>query len=224
MKRASLGLALGVVFLVGVSAVEGDEVLASPEGVVIRTDATPVSDVLDALAKQAGVKIIYDGAPPRDPVTVDRRSHSLVEAIPALLEGLGLSYVLKMDDTGTKVDTLFVAGGTTPGSTATASLSGPSDRAERMRQLLERRRAQMQEQGPPADDPVGEPSVPGEPEGPPADSFTEAVAAAQDTAEGEAEANQSEPVTPPAQFAPSSPFTPSPFAPPPPPPQPNPNP
>jgi hypothetical protein len=212
--------ALAVALAVGVSA-EGSEVLASPGGVTIRTEATPVSQVLDQLAKEAGIRIIYDGPPPRDLVTVDRHSRTLAEAIPALLEGLGLSYVLKMDASGTEVETLFLAGRAALGTTVAAASPASSSRAERIRQILEQRRAQEQEPAAPSEDSVDEPPVPAdEPEGPPPDSFPDAVAAAQQAQESDAGAQQQKSAAPPVQIAPSSSFTPSPFGPPPPPPQP----
>jgi len=199
-----LAVALAVGRLAG-----GAEVTASPEGVTIRAHVTPVSEVLDELARQAGLKVIYDGPPPRDLVTVDRSSPSLAEAIPALLEGLGLSYALKMDASGTEVETLYLTAQTAP-RTASSAPAGPAARTERMRQLLERRQQELQEQADQTGDYVDE-AAPDEPEGPPADSFADAVAAAQEAAEGQSDAREE--AQPPPQFAPSSPFTPTPFAP-----------
>jgi len=217
-KGAPTGVVLSAVLLAGIPGADASEILASSDGVTIRAEATPVSQVLDELAKQAGVKVIYDGPPPQDPVTVDRQSPTLAEAIPALLEGLGLSYVLKMDDTGTKVETIFLAGRASSGAISAVPAGPATARAERMRQLLEQRRVQIEEQAAPADDFVEEPAVPlDEEEGPPPDSFAEIVAGVQEAAPGEEAPEDPGPAAAPAgPISPASPFTPSPFDPPPP--------
>ena len=117
-----------VLLLVPVPFAAATEVVPSDDVVAVRATGTPVSDVLEELARRTGVTVIYDGPPPRELVTVDRVSRTPAEAISSLLEGLGLSYVLKMDATGTQVDTLLVAGRSKTGPTSPPALPGRAER------------------------------------------------------------------------------------------------
>jgi hypothetical protein len=72
--------------------------------------AAPLNDILDRLARQTGMKVVYEGATPRQPVTISLRGRSPAETVLALLEGLGLNYALVGDITGTRVQTLILAG------------------------------------------------------------------------------------------------------------------
>ena len=83
----------------------------------LRVSSAPLSDVLDRIARQTGMKVIYDGPPPRALV----RERQFDDATPAdavtnVLEGLGVSYALRLDATGSRVDTLLVLGA--PGAPA----------------------------------------------------------------------------------------------------------
>jgi hypothetical protein len=90
--------------------------------VSLKVGAAPLSEVLDRLARQTGMKVIYDGAPPRT-VVRGRQIENVTpaEALADVLEGLGVSYALRLDATGAKVDTLLVL-------SATKSAAGPSPR------------------------------------------------------------------------------------------------
>lgn len=93
--------------------------------VSLKVNAAPLSEVLDRLARQTGMKVVYDGAPPRALV----RGRQVDDATPAeavadVLEGLGVSYALRLDATGAKVDTLLVLG-------ATRSATAPASTAPR---------------------------------------------------------------------------------------------
>jgi hypothetical protein len=86
--------------------------------VSLTVTSAPLSEVLDHLARETGMKVVYDGAPPRSLV----RSRQVEDATPAdavtdVLEGLGVSYALRLDATGAGVDTLLVLGGTKGPST-----------------------------------------------------------------------------------------------------------
>jgi hypothetical protein len=103
------------------------------------------------------MKVVYDGAPPRQMVTLDLRGQTLVEAVVAALEGQGVNYALAMDPSGTRVETLLVSG--------TASTS-PSRAASSM----EDRRAAARDI-PPPEPVIEEPEPVAEEEGqPPPDS------------------------------------------------------
>jgi len=85
--------------------------------------AAPLADVLDRLARQTGMKVVYEGPAPRQLVTLAVHSRSPVETVLAVLEGQGLNFAMVADATGAGVSTLVLAGG--PGASA-ASLSSTS--------------------------------------------------------------------------------------------------
>jgi hypothetical protein len=77
----------------------------------LRVTSAPLSEVLSRLAQQTGMKVMYDGAPPRALV----RGRQVEDATPAeavadVLEGLGVAYALRLDATGARVETLLVLG------------------------------------------------------------------------------------------------------------------
>ena len=109
--------------LLAASAFAGEvDVRSTAAGLVsVRVTAAPLSDVLDRLARQTGMKVVYDGAPPRAVVRGRQvEDVTVADAVADVLEGLGVSYALRLDATGLKVDTLLVLG------TVKASLSSPS--------------------------------------------------------------------------------------------------
>ena len=72
--------------------------------------AAPVADVLDRLARQTGMKVVYEGPAPRQLVTVSLHGRTPAETVLAIFEGLGLNYAMVADPTGAAVQTLMVAG------------------------------------------------------------------------------------------------------------------
>jgi hypothetical protein len=72
--------------------------------------AAPLPDVLDRLARQLGMKVVYEGPVPRPLVTLTLQDRTPSEAILGVLEGLGLNFALAWDETGSRVRTLMVAG------------------------------------------------------------------------------------------------------------------
>jgi hypothetical protein len=82
--------------------------------------AAPLADVLDRLARQTGMKVVYEGPAPRQLVTLSLVGRSPAEAVTAILEGQGLNYALILDATATRVEKLLVTGAATSGG------SGPS--------------------------------------------------------------------------------------------------
>jgi len=95
--------------------------------------AVPLADLLQRLARETGMKVVYDGAPPRTLLTVTLLDRTPAELVLGLFEGLGLNYAVSFDRTGTRIDTLLMAGaagsGTTPArapaSAAPAAAVGP---------------------------------------------------------------------------------------------------
>lgn len=109
----------------------------------------PLSEILNVLAEKTGMKVVYDGPPPRTLLTTTLASRSHPEAVLALFEGLGLNFALSLDRTGSRVDTLLVVGASGAGSRAAPIPSrGP---------------APVARPTPPPEDPATE----GEPEEPP---------------------------------------------------------
>jgi hypothetical protein len=76
--------------------------------VQLKAVAAPVSQILDRLAQQTGMKVIYDGAPPRQVVSPTLTDVTPAAAVVAVLQGLGLNYAMMLDPTGTKVQTLMM--------------------------------------------------------------------------------------------------------------------
>src|SRR5215470_19540100 len=79
---------------------------------VVATTA-PLAEILDRISRQTGMKIVYEGAQPRQLVTVSLLGRSPAEAVNALLEGQGLNYALVADASGTSVQTLLMTGSST---------------------------------------------------------------------------------------------------------------
>ncbi len=123
--------------------------------------ATPVAEVLDRIARQTGMKVVYEGPAPRQLVTVSLHGRTPAETILAIFEGLGLNYAMVADSTGAAVQTLMVAGA----ASATAA-SGTASATTR-------------------------PAVPGprRPFGPPPGSSPESVEPAFEEGDQEAETN-----------------------------------
>jgi hypothetical protein len=114
----------------------GSEVQVRPRGelVDVVASAAPLQDVLARLSQQTGMKVVYDGTPPRAIVTATLPQRTPVEAVLALFEGLGINYALKTDAGGTKVDTLIVMGAAAaPASRGGAAQPPPSQPAPESR-------------------------------------------------------------------------------------------
>jgi hypothetical protein len=83
--------------------------------------AAPLADVLERLARQTGMKVVYEGPAPRQLVTVSLHGRTPAETVLAVFEGLGLNYALVADPSGASVQTLMVAGASTTGTASSAS-------------------------------------------------------------------------------------------------------
>ena len=93
------------------------DVRVSDERVDITATAAPLADVLDRLAGQIGMEIVYEGKPPRQRVTLALEGRSPAEAVQGILEGQGLNYALVADPSGRGVQTLLLAGPAGKGAT-----------------------------------------------------------------------------------------------------------
>ncbi len=104
-----------LVALAAVPAVAEVEVRAANGRVDVHATNSPVADILERLSRQTGMKVVYEGAPPRQLVTATLEGRTPAEAVLGVLEGLGLNYAMVMDPTGTNVQTLLMTGAAGPG-------------------------------------------------------------------------------------------------------------
>ena len=96
---------------------------SGPAQVELMARAAPLAEVLDRLARQLGMKVVYEGGSPRQLVTLSLQGRTPAETVLALLEGQGLNFALQADTTGAGVQTLLVTG-TAPATGASAAASG----------------------------------------------------------------------------------------------------
>ena len=127
--RALLALIVLLVAAPGVRAAVDVRVSADNMVDVQATNA-PLSEILDGLARQLKIKIVYEGPPPRQLLTVDLKGRTPAEAFLAIVEGQGLAYAFAMDKSGTKVESLLMAGGNNA-PTTNAGPPRPAPRPER---------------------------------------------------------------------------------------------
>jgi hypothetical protein len=104
------------------------EIQRTGDRVSLSAVSAPVSEILDRLARQTGMKVVYDAQPPRQLVTARLDDRTTAEAVVGLMEGLGLNYALVMDIAGTRVDQLLVLGpvGVSAPSAAAATRPTPT--------------------------------------------------------------------------------------------------
>jgi hypothetical protein len=98
------------------------EVRLTGERVSIRAASAPLAEVLERLARTTGMRVVYDGAVPRQTLTATLEDRAPEEAVHSVLEGLGLNYALVMDPSGVRVDQLLILGA----ATAVAQRSVPT--------------------------------------------------------------------------------------------------
>jgi hypothetical protein len=113
-----LAAVLSVLLVVAAEAAGDLEVSAREGRVTVRARNAPLSEVLEKLAGVSGMKVVYDGTPPRVPVTTTIEGVEAQEAVIRIFDGLGLNYAFMLDPRGTGVATLFVAGPASPSSRA----------------------------------------------------------------------------------------------------------
>jgi hypothetical protein len=114
--------AAALLVLVFASAPAGAEVAVRVSGGLVELTATaaPLADVLDRLARQTGMKVVYEGPAPRQLVTLSLHGRTPTEVVLDVLEGLGVNFAFVADPSGARVQTLMLAG-TASASSATAS-------------------------------------------------------------------------------------------------------
>lgn len=101
-------------------------VRASGGHVDLTATAAPLADVLDRLARQTGMKVVYEGPAPRQLVTLSLHGRTPTETVLSVLEGLGVNFALVADPSGARVQTLVVAGTATASSSPSSAAPGRS--------------------------------------------------------------------------------------------------
>src|SRR5689334_12587984 len=67
------------------------------ERVTVHAEKVPLVQVLNGVAWEAKMKIVYDAPPPQDVVSIDFKDYMLRDAITELLRGHGLIYIARLD-------------------------------------------------------------------------------------------------------------------------------
>jgi hypothetical protein len=130
MRLARLGL-LGGLFLLPVRPAAAEVIVAVTDGRVdLTAQAAPLSEVLDRLARQTRMELTYDGAPPRNLVTVVLQAATPAQAVISVMEGLGVNYALQLDRSGREVKSLLLIAAAASGPAR--STSGPDRPAGRV--------------------------------------------------------------------------------------------
>ena len=124
-------LALTVLLVAAPDLRAAVEVRVSGQSVDVQAVNAPLSEILDGLARELHVKIVYEGPPPRQLLSVDLKGRTPAEAFLSIVEGQGLSYALALDKTGTRVESVLMAGGNNAPSANAGPPPSPS-RPERM--------------------------------------------------------------------------------------------
>ena len=119
---------LAAALLAGPAAAAEINIRVAEGRVDLSTNAAPVADVLDRLSRQTGMKVVYEGSPPRQLVSVSLSGRTPAEAVVGLLEGLGLNYMLLGDPSGARVQTLMMGGAAPTTPSARPASSSPSSR------------------------------------------------------------------------------------------------
>lgn len=104
------------------AAPSGFDVRVKEGLVTIDAHEAPLSELLDQLGRQTGMKLVYEAGKPRQIVSAAIEGVPPPEALARLLEGLGVGYVFSLDPTGKRVETLIISGVT---AATSASLSRP---------------------------------------------------------------------------------------------------
>jgi hypothetical protein len=88
--------------------------------------AAPLSEVLDRLSRQTGMKVVYEGPAPRQLVTLAIHGRTPAETVLAVLEGQGINFALDTDPSGTDVRTLLVTGTVSSSGSGTPVRAAPA--------------------------------------------------------------------------------------------------
>jgi hypothetical protein len=110
LRRRALLVFLLAAPVAGGAVASGTQVQVGGGRVLVHATGAPLTEVLSRFSEATGTQIVYDAAKPRELVTVEIDAASQAEALSRLLEGQGLSYVLRLDPSGEGVEMLFLMG------------------------------------------------------------------------------------------------------------------
>lgn len=114
-----------MVALAAPSALQAEVVVRTgAQGVEVKAVAAGLAELLDRVAQATGMVVSYEGGRPTARVSVDIPALPASHAVMRILEGQSLNYALRLDRTGTRVETLIVSG-TAGGSGASVAASAP---------------------------------------------------------------------------------------------------
>ena len=120
--RAAVSLVALACFIAPPTAAAGDVVVERRgDALRVMASAAPLADVLSAFERETGARVTYEGAAPRMLVTFAFDAGTPVEAVTRMFEGLGLSYVVGLDDRGSSVNAMFVLSGAGASGSARAA-------------------------------------------------------------------------------------------------------
>jgi hypothetical protein len=97
-----------------------------PNRIDVRANGESISEVLDRIARQTGMKVTYEGGTPRARITRQVSGVTPAQAVVGVLDGQGLSYFMELDRTSTQVQTLLVVNSGAARQTASAGRRQPS--------------------------------------------------------------------------------------------------
>jgi hypothetical protein len=101
---------LPALLLSGASSIE---VRVSEQGLRLSAQAAPLVEVLAELARHTGMRVLYEGAPPQNLISVDLQAKTPAEGLLELIEGLGLNYAAALDGRRGAIRTLLLIGAAT---------------------------------------------------------------------------------------------------------------
>ena len=107
MRAASF---LAVLALAALPARADVDVQLKAGRVDVRATAAPLTEVLDRLARATGMKLVQQGVTPSMLLSLHLQDRTPAEAVFGVLEGLGLNYAFVLDLSGTRIETLVLAG------------------------------------------------------------------------------------------------------------------
>jgi hypothetical protein len=116
-------LAVAALLLPGLPADAGVEVRWSGTALDIHAEQVPIREVLDALARKTGMKVVYDGEMSSQPVRFERTGSTLRAGLTDLLRGQGLAYAFV--GRGEGVETLIVTRATAAAATRPGPVAAP---------------------------------------------------------------------------------------------------
>src|SRR6266852_4157115 len=105
--RTRAALTAAALLAAAVSGAETD-VRRTGDKVEVHATTAPLTEVLDRVARQTGMKVVYDGPQPRARVSLSLPPVTPAQAVLSILEGQGLNFALRMDPSGTRIETLLL--------------------------------------------------------------------------------------------------------------------